>query len=192
MGEDGVVNSDRDWLDGLFCPPAAITLLSGPSGSGKTLLCLRAVAAARAAGLTVRGVLTPGRYTADGTRIGIDLLDPATAHRWPLAVRREQDSGASTAAPASMVTRHWQFALDALAHGAALLAASGACDLLVIDEIGPLELQHNQGWVIALDVLRAAAYRRALVVIRPGLVETLLIRLAPLPAHVIALPEPRD
>lgn len=197
MSEDGVVHPDRDWLDGLFRPPAAITLLSGPSSSGKTLLCLRAVAAARAAGLSVRGVLTPGHYAADGARVGIDLLDPATGQRWPLAVRHEQDAGASSDAGASLeaagsvATIHWRFAPDVLARGAALLVASGACDLLVIDEIGPLELQRNQGWVVALDVLRAAAYRRALVVIRPGLLEALLARLAPLPAHVIVLPGPQ-
>ncbi len=197
VGKDGVVDSDRDWLESLFRPPAVITLLSGASGSGKTLLCLRAVAVARAAGLTVRGVLTPGRYAADGTRIEIDLLDPATAQCWPLAVRHEQGAGAPGGAGApdgaaeSVATLHWQFVPDALARGAALLAASGACDLLVIDEIGPLELERNQGWVVALDVLRAAAYRRALVVIRPSLVEALLTRLAPLPVHVITLPGPQ-
>jgi len=178
------MNSDRDWLDSLFRPPAAITLLSGPPGSGKTLLCLRAVVAASAAGLTVCGVLTPGRYAADGTRAGIDLLDPATGRRWPLAVLRDRD------APDPQTGSKWQFAPEALARGAELLAASGACDLLVIDEIGPLELVHNRGWSVALDVLRAAAYRRALVVVRPGLVEALRARLAPLPAHLVTLPGP--
>ncbi len=174
----------REWLDSLFRPPAVITLLSGPSGSGKTLLCLRVVAAAHTAGLTVRGVLTPGRYAADGTRTGIDLLDPATGQRWPLALRRDADT------PDPLTGSRWQFVPEALAHGAELLAASGACDLLIVDEIGPLELVYNQGWSVALDVLRAAVYRRALVVIRPALVETLRARLEPLPMHVIALPEP--
>lgn len=46
------------------------------------------------------------------------------------------------------------------------------CDLLVVDELGPLELKFSQGWISALDVIKAGQYKYALVVIRPELVGT--------------------
>jgi len=46
-----------------------------------------------------------------------------------------------------------------------------ACDLFILDELGPLELQHNQGWVEAIRVLDRRAFHAALVVIRPQLLE---------------------
>ncbi|MBN1967541.1 MAG: hypothetical protein JW910_22995 [Anaerolineae bacterium] len=172
---------DRAWLEGLFVPPAAITLLSGESGCGKTLACLRALDAAQSAGWTVRGVLSPGRYDEIGARTGIDLLDPASGTRWPLAVRAPGGADAVTGLG-------WQFSPEGMARGTALLAESGACDLLIVDEIGPLELRRDEGWIAALDVLRAGRYARALVVVRPGLIDALAERLAPLPVHVLRLP----
>ncbi len=179
MGRDHGTGADRQWLDSLFRPPAAVTLLTGPSGSGKTTWCLRAWGVARAAGLDVRGVLSPGRYDAMGIKTGIDLLDPVTGERWELATRT---------APDPRTGRAWRFSATALARGAALLAASGACDLLIVDELGPLELQEQGGWANAVEVLRAAAYRRALVVVRPDLRQVLAERLAPLPLHTLTLP----
>ena len=173
--------TDLAWLDSLFRPPASITVLVGPSGSGKTVLCQRAARVARAAGRDVRGVISPRRYDGAGVRVGIDLLDPATGQRWELAERT---------APDPLTGRSWRFVPEALARGAALLAGSGPCDLLIVDELGPLELLEGQGWANALDILRAGAYRRALVVVRPGLLPVLLERLEPLPLHTLWLPGP--
>jgi nucleoside-triphosphatase THEP1 len=43
-------------------------------------------------------------------------------------------------------------------------------DLVVIDEIGPLELERGEGWANALDVLKEGDFGLALVVVRPELV----------------------
>jgi nucleoside-triphosphatase THEP1 len=159
----------EDWLS----QPRAITLLSGERGCGKTTACLRVIEAAQAAGVDVRGLVTPGRYAADGTRIAIDLVDPASGARWPLATR---------IVPKPVGGRQWRFQPEALARGSALLQASRDCDLLVIDEIGPLELEEGGGWVDALEILQAGRYRQALVVIRPSLRDVLIARL---PGQVI-------
>jgi hypothetical protein len=45
--------------------------------------------------------------------------------------------------------------------------------MLVVDEVGPLELLGGRGWAGSLSVLRARAYRVALVVCRPHLVADL-------------------
>ncbi len=164
----------EDWLQ----QPRSVTLLSGASGSGKTTICLYVISAAQQAGKDVRGLVTPGRYAADGVRTGIDLVDPATGQRWPMADRAldDQDTG-----------RRWRFRPDALARGSALLQASRGCDLLVIDEIGPLELLEGGGWVCALDVLQAGLYRQALVVVRPSLTELLISLLPKLSVRTIGL-----
>ena len=42
-------------------------------------------------------------------------------------------------------------------------------DLLIIDELGPLELIHQTGWQAARDVLRSKDYSLGLVVVREEL-----------------------
>ncbi len=49
--------------------------------------------------------------------------------------------------------------------------ASVPCDLLVIDELGPLEFNLKVGWLSALDVVKTGQFSLALVVIRPELLE---------------------
>ena len=53
--------------------------------------------------------------------------------------------------------------------GNRVLASSLPCDLLLIDELGPLEFNLGLGWVSALDLIQSGQYRQALVVIRPEL-----------------------
>lgn len=65
----------------------------------------------------------------------------------------------------------WFFNLRTLEWGRDVLKASIPCDLLVVDELGPLELKLSQGWINALDIIRTAQYKLGLVVIRPDLVE---------------------
>ena len=57
-------------------------------------------------------------------------------------------------------------------------------DLLVIDEIGPLELLHGEGWTAALPLLNSPVYRVGLVVIRPELVETACRQLPALQGNI--------
>lgn len=59
-----------------------------------------------------------------------------------------------------------------------MLSQAKPCDLLVIDEVGPLELERGKGWVSAFDVLRAGAYALALLVVRPELIAQVCDRLA--------------
>jgi nucleoside-triphosphatase THEP1 len=40
-------------------------------------------------------------------------------------------------------------------------------DVLVIDELGPLEFDLQTGWTASFEVLRRKRYRLALIVIRP-------------------------
>lgn len=138
-----------------------IVVLSGDIGAGKTTWCARLATHVRAQRLHVAGLLSLGVFDA-GEKIAIDLLDLSSGEQRRLAVRR------STPDPHSM-TRNWQFEPATLAWGDAVLGALNACDLLIIDELGPLELLHNQGWQNAFLLLKKRQYRVACVVVRRAL-----------------------
>ncbi len=169
-----------------------IAVLSGVSGSGKTTACARVAALGQAKGLRVAGILSPPRESG-GAKAGIDVEDIVSRMRRPLAT--------SLAVPGSYVAAQegasrgprfgmWQFDAGTLAWGRQLLAAATPCDVLVIDEIGPLELLRDEGWPNALEVLEDGGYALAVVGVRPWLVETLGGRLAG--ARLWALPLDRS
>lgn len=79
----------------------------------------------------------------------------------------------------------WFFNSHTLVWGKKVLNTSIPCDLLVVDELGPLELKLSLGWTNALDVIRSGQYRLALVVIRPELME--MVKLIFNPDQVITL-----
>jgi nucleoside-triphosphatase len=178
-----------------------IVTLSGESGCGKTTLCRRIVAMTRARGLAVAGVVTPPRL-ADGRKVGLDVEDILSGQRRPLAEAYAESPPSVAGATTGPRTGSWQFYADGLAWGAMLLRRATPCDLLVIDELGPLELLQGEGWTVGLEILRGSRYRMTLVTIRPGLLPQFREQLAPrepitltvtrvnrdaLPARIIAL-----
>lgn len=140
-----------------------VVLVTGPRGVGKTTLCARFTVAAHEAGLDVAGLLSPARL-ADGRKVGIDVRDVRSGEQRPLAERRGDMDGPGT--------DEWAFHADALAWGEARLREATPCDVLIVDELGPLELALGEGWQEALVALEKRAFRLALVVIRPELLET--------------------
>ena len=145
-----------------------VIVLSGASGCGKSTVCQRIVTLAQRRGHTVRGVLTLSRLRA-GRKVGLDVQDIATGAVQPLAEADCPADGPSTG--------RFHFHAHGIAWGNQLLRGITACELLLIDELGPLELLHEQGWVAGLETLRSAVYQRAIVVVRPVLVARLAARL---------------
>lgn len=45
------------------------------------------------------------------------------------------------------------------------------CDLLIVDELGPLEFNRGEGWIAGLTAVDSGSYQSALVVIRPSLLK---------------------
>jgi nucleoside-triphosphatase len=151
-------------------PVASLVLtLSGPSGCGKSTVCSRAAALARVSGLSVRGVTTMRRLVG-GTLAGLDVADLGSGDRRHLA----------EIAPFRGAVRlgAFHFHPEALLWGAQVLERSGTCDLLIADEVGPLELDTDAGWTGVFHVLRSGRFQLALVVVRPALVARLHKRLA--------------
>jgi len=165
-----------------------IVILSGKSGCGKTTLCAQVAALARARGLAVAGVLTPPRL-ADGRKVGLDVEDLRTGQRRSLAEAGAEPGRSIAGSTDGPATESWHFHADGLVWGTLVLRHATPCDLLVVDELGPLELIRDQGWTVGLDLLRAGRYRLALVVVRPELLPRLQERLDGMELLIITMTE---
>ncbi|KAF0108107.1 MAG: Uncharacterized protein FD146_1121 [Anaerolineaceae bacterium] len=139
----------------------ALWLLTGPRGAGKTLFCRRFAEHARAAGWEAAGLLSPAVFE-NGVKTGILAENLQTGETRPLA-------SAASRPPFDLQLGDWFFDRAALDWGSRVLEDSLPCDLLIVDELGPLELLRAAGWASALPALRQTAYRLGLIVVRTEL-----------------------
>jgi len=151
--------------------PSRLWLVTGERGAGKTRFSRRVAELARKAGWQVGGLISPAVFEGQD-KIGIQLESLFSGEARPLAVKKAQPSF-------NRVLGEWHFDAQALAWGNGELTNALAAvknqkqmELLVIDEIGPLEILRKEGWTAALPLLNSLVYRVGLVVIRPELVET--------------------
>jgi nucleoside-triphosphatase THEP1 len=145
-----------------------LLFVTGASEAGKTTWCLDMVQQARRQGLRVAGLLSPAVYCKD-IKVGIDLMDLSSEAQRRLADLRPEEK---PDAP----TKKWIFRGEVLRWGNQRLCEIGACDLLVIDELGPLEFLHDQGFTSAFPLIDRRKYRLALVVVRPSLLSQAMER----------------
>jgi nucleoside-triphosphatase THEP1 len=150
----------------------AYYVLTGERGTGKTLVCTELAAEARAHDLDVAGILTatsgPGLHA---PRQVIDLRSGAS-----------RLFGVPAKGGPDPLTPGWEVDSDVFAWAAQVLSAAAPCDLLIVDEVGPLELLGGRGWVHALEVLRKGDFGAGLVVCRPSLLTELETSLGGPPA----------
>ncbi len=161
-------------MSGLLADPGSsatrnhprVYILTGPQGSGKTTLLKELLVQLRQHGCAVAGIRAPV-VMKDGTRIGYDIVDVHTGVTLPLCRIGQRDPVAS-AGP-------FGFDLEGIRLGTAalLLEAAGRCDLVVVDEIGPLEL-NGGGWAPALRPLLESYAGRLLLVVRPDILGKVL------------------
>ncbi|NPA93719.1 MAG: DUF2478 domain-containing protein [Chloroflexi bacterium] len=137
----------------------SLVLLTAPSGLGKTTVCQALASTAQQQGWRVQGVLSPPQWQA-GRKHSIHLHDLATGETRPLAF---------PALPEHADIGLWRFVPETVTWGNRVLAAIRDTDLLVIDEIGPLELLRGQGLQAAFPTVQQAHYRLAVVTVRPEL-----------------------
>lgn len=142
--------------------PPGLWLISAPSGAGKTTLCSRIISQARDAGLTVGGLICPAVFES-GEKTAIDQVDIASGERRNLGWRIRDGSDNTVGC--------WKFDVSVLDWGNEILSALGDEDLIVIDEIGPLELVEGKGYLEAMRLLDGGRYRMAVVVVRPALLQ---------------------
>lgn len=149
-------------------PLAKIRVISGGRGAGKTSLCQRQVQAARQEGWDVAGLLSPARF-AGGQKTGIEAEDLRSGQRRLLASCLDGELQGMRLGP-------WTFSQETLEWGNRVIAVAAPCDLLVLDELGPLEFEHNQGWTAGFEALDRGRYAGALVVIRPECLQAFRLR----------------
>lgn len=177
-------------------PP--VTILTGTRGEGKSVFCRTLVQHTGVAGL-----LSPARERSSVERFGIDALIVPGEDRFPLARvtnlqaqrpggRRDRPPGYILVDPpederfdtatveAGVAVGPYLFSASALVRaGEALLRVAALSDtqLVVVDEIGPLELVREQGLIEPLRTLlrgdSEVPQRPLLVVVRPALVPAL-------------------
>lgn len=141
-----------------------ILILTGERGVGKSTVCERSVALARCKGLDCAGIITIRRLP---NRLDVQDVRSGATRRLTLP------PGAESAVHIGP----YRFNAATVAWGNSLLRAAFPCDLLIVDELGPLEFERRQGWTAAFDVLYSAADTLpnradalAIVVVRPWLV----------------------
>lgn len=151
--------------------PSRLILITGNSGAGKTAWCRALIERALAVGITPSGLLSPAVFES-GEKIAIDLIDLPQNTRMRLAIRPDHQ-------PAGFHFKgslNWMFNDQALAWGNEILQRLDKTDLLILDELGPLELLENDGLTKALKLVDDRQYCLACVVVRPSLLATALER----------------
>lgn len=150
---------------------ARVVILTGQRGVGKTTVCGETVVLARERGHECAGILTVDR---DDVRDVYDVRDGETRR----LTRGPDDDSA-------VVQGRFRFDPETLSWGGDVLTRSVPCDLLIVDEIGPLEIERDRGWVVAFDVLRSGSFALAVVVVRSELVSRAQRRLPRLDRKIL-------
>jgi len=145
-----------------------VFVLTGAQGSGKTTLLEKLIPQVRTRGRTVAGIRAPAVFN-NGVRIGYNVEDVRTGDMLPLC-RTGQRNAVATAGP-------YGFDRGGLRFGATALSLDTVAqrDIVILDEIGPLELKGG-GWAPMLHSLLESYEGSLLVVIRPDILHTVLRR----------------
>jgi nucleoside-triphosphatase THEP1 len=142
----------------------AVWMINGWRNAGKTTFCHEMAQTARSAGWDVAGLLSPATFN-NGAKDSIWTEDIRSSEKRLLAARLRQ-------AETDLNFGDWFFNSRTFEWGNRVLQASTPCDLLVIDELGPLEFNLRTGWMAAFEVLKTSHFHLALVVIRPELAQS--------------------
>lgn len=148
----------------------SLLLVAGASGAGKTAWCGAIEAYAREQHWIVAGLLSP-RVMDNGYKVAIDLQDLHSGERRRLATRTQSIiEGTELMPPGGIMAGAWSFDPRTIQWGNDVLSAVTNPDLLIIDELGPLEFRRQQGLQGALKLLDAWRGNLVCVAIRPSLV----------------------
>lgn len=147
-----------------------ILLVTGPRASGKTTLCRRVINVARHASWQVAGVISPA-IVKGGLKIGIGVEDLSSGKRYLLARLPSENENSNP-----LQTPGWTFDPRCMMWGNSVLQKSVPSDLLVVDELGPLELEQEKGWLAGIQALESGRFHLGLAVVREELLNKLLWR----------------
>lgn len=158
---------EQAWSEALAAAPQ-IMVVTGDIGGGKTTWCTALIEHVGSQGASAAGLLCPGVFK-DGRKVAVDVIDLVSQEKRRLAKRRAVNDSSSP-------TPKWDFDSDVLAWGNQVLEKIVGADLLLIDELGPLELLKGKGWQAGIRLLEGGSYRVACVVVRRELLNVMLAR----------------
>ena len=143
-----------------------LIFVTGPRGSGKSSRCAEFVSIARACGIPAGGILSIPVFDS-GTKTAIELLDVGTGASRRFARRHGSDD--------TDVGR-WKLEDGALEWANGVLRRAAGSEILLVDELGPMELLRGEGLVDGVRALDNGGYALALAVVRPELIPLVLER----------------
>lgn len=159
---------------------ARVVILTGERSVGKSTVCHRAVTLAQDRGYTCGGLITLSHP--DGAR---DVLDVRSGNTRRLTLPPDAEP--------AVIQGCFRFDPATMAWGNEVLAQATPCHLLVVDEMGPLEMEPGAGWTKAFVALRGGHFALALIVVRPELLVPMQVRLPPGATTVLTVtPDNRD
>jgi len=150
-------------------------LLTGKRQAGKTTVCKQVAELARGLGYDPAGVLTPVLLDEGGF--------PATRHALMVSDGEQRLLALADGDLTGPRTLRYSFDADVLSwviDGLRRAILQG-CDLLIVDEIGPLELEQGRGLAPLLSDLSTGRLPPLLLVVRPELTARLQERLPVIP-----------
>jgi nucleoside-triphosphatase THEP1 len=133
--------------------------LVGERGSGKTSVLLNLLGDCQNRPLRVAGVISPGIFERE-QKIAIEMIDLVSREGRLLAVLRDEEE-------AGMQLGDWSFFTETLDWANQQLRAVSSCDLLILDELGPLELEFKQGLQQGLEKLDEGGFKLGIITLRP-------------------------
>jgi len=188
-------------------------LLTGDIQTGKTRWLSALIDELALNGIRSYGVLTPGLWKSNQTesgetafeKLGIDAILLPQKERFSFAQRRDLAERVDPKSQSTQAMLHWEIDdraiqqvnqhFDRLSSGedSASTIPGSRKGLLVVDELGPLEILYGQGYTSAVTLLEAGPsdlYDDALVVVRNPLCEKAEERFAHhWPATIRLLPD---
>jgi nucleoside-triphosphatase THEP1 len=183
LGDDAGAAAALRGHEGLMDPDLAagrsgvpVVVITGRPGAGKTRVAMAVVARLAADGIPVAGVVQPGVFV-NGEKTGFAVRDVASGEEVPFATRVPRDSGEHGTG--------FRFEPAGIEFARRALANAGAAPVLVVDELGPVELRGGGHAGAVRQALAGEHVACAMLVVRRHLVPALLAFLSVRDALVV-------
>lgn len=155
-----------------------VIVITGAIGIGKTTVCEKVVEIVRSSGYSCGGILTQ-----KAVHERLIALDIQTGERAILAGTDNAFDGPRT--------RRYSFSPEAIKFGIKAINGAIDSDVLIIDELGYLEL-HGEGFAKSLELIKTGRVKNSILVIRKWLLSAFLARLGDNPSIFEATIRTRD
>ena len=146
----------------------SLWILTGNRSSGKTYHCEELVSHFKETDFSIGGIISPPVFRGN-RKIAIGIKDISTQQSRLLACESNSEK-------CNLHIGNWWFNPNSIKWGNQIIQQAKSCKILIIDEIGPLELEFNAGLTEALKILDNKEFNQAIIVVRPELLENALDR----------------